>query len=143
MQSQPTANLSAGFKNNLMPPAATVPIIIPEVADTNVFSIFGQSIQKKYIYIVLFLVLLLVAYLIWKWYNKKGGKNKNNDSESFEDDDEEFSGYPPNQNNPNSPNPQVIHDMNQHLMAQVSQQQMLINQLKERLNNLENQELKD
>lgn len=53
--------------------------------DTDAFSIFGQTIQKKYAYILGGLLLLVVGYMAWTWYNKK---SKEDDEEDFDEDED-------------------------------------------------------
>lgn len=49
---------------------------------TDSFNIFGQVLQKKYVYIFLIILLLGLTYLLWSWYNKKTVE-----SDDEEDDD--------------------------------------------------------
>lgn len=121
-------NLAAGFKNmpyaqgpsipapfpvQTMPPQiqpvqmapAPVQSIVPAVGgDTSTYNIFGQVIQKKYVYILLFIAAVAVGYMIYKWYYGKS-KTEDEDDEDDEINDNHLGltslGFPPFMN----PNP--------------------------------------
>lgn len=83
--------VNSGFSNQNLPitnvamPAA-VPNFPNQDIPLNTITIFGQAFQKKYVYILGFILLIVVIYLIWKWYSK-GKKSDDDDDES---NDEEF-----------------------------------------------------
>ena len=52
------------------------------------FNVFGQSIQKKYVYILGVLLLLAVGYFVWKWYSNKKQKDEDDDEEDEDEEDE-------------------------------------------------------
>lgn len=53
----------------------------------NTMVIFGQTIQKKYVYILGAILLLVVSYYAWKWYTNK--KSKEDDDEDDDEDNEQ------------------------------------------------------
>lgn len=92
--------------------------------DANTISIFGQMFQKKYFYLFIVFILLIIGYFVWKWYS---GKKKDNDDD--EDEENEDFGYdqqmmPPM--GPGSMNPQMGMGQGNHpMMNQMMHQQMM------------------
>jgi hypothetical protein len=66
-------------------PQQMMPIQSNIVTDVDVYNIFGQAIQKKYVYGLLIIVLIVFGYLLWSWYNRKSVSDDEEDGE--EDDD--------------------------------------------------------
>lgn len=94
-------------------PQDAVPGTIP-----GYITIFGQNFPKKYFYLFLIFVLIILGYFLWKWYFNK--KKDNSDSDDEDDNEEEF-GY----------DQQMMHPMNgmnpgnHPMMNQFVQQQMM------------------
>ena len=54
------------------------------------YAIFGYEIQKKYMYIIMIIVLGLVAYFVWKWlYGPKKSRKHRIPVEEHEEEEEE------------------------------------------------------
>jgi len=120
------ANLPAGFGNNIGPNMIPVQQLQPqvylpqnsvvqelpitnEVVDT--ISIFGQIFQRKYFYLFLVLILGVVGYFLWKWWNGKNKKDDDSDDETDEEDE-----------NNNDDDEQAL--MQQMMMQEMIKQQM-------------------
>lgn len=104
----------------------------PIPGDINVgddsYSILGFSLQRKYVYIIACILLLIVGYYLWKWYTSKPAPVVADDDES-EDEEQDFEfdgmlGYPDQA--------QQNRLMQQQLMQQqLMQQQMMQRKLAE------------
>lgn len=96
--------------------------VLPHVDTSNGFSFFGFNVQKKQAYIIGFLILLIIGYLGWRWWNNK---KKQHEQDDHENDDVEqkhyqmnhmgmmqqqppYNMYPGMPNMPNMPNAQNI-----------------------------------
>ena len=109
-----------------------------EIAEVNggddSFGLFGFSLQRKYVYIIGCIFLLIVGYYLWKWYNSKP-TNKNNEdtddeeSESDYEDDIEFDGM---LGYPEGPNKQNKLMQEQLMQQQLMQQQLMQQQMMQR-----------
>lgn len=64
-----------------LPPNFANPIITPS---NDTITILGQTLQKKYVYIVGAILLLTVVYFVYKWYNKK---DLNMDLDNYDEDE--------------------------------------------------------
>ena len=91
------------------------------------YSIFGFALQRKYVYIIACILLIVLGYYLWKWYTGKPSKqSKNNDDDEEEseyDEDLEFDGmlgYP-------DQGPQ-----NKLMQQQIMQQQLMQQQMMQR-----------
>lgn len=69
-----------------LPPA--VDAMVPVSGDS--LELFGQQVPKTYVYILGIILIGVVLYFLWNWYNK-GKKNE----EDEEDEDEDYN-IPPN-----------------------------------------------
>ena len=99
--------------------------------DPTTITIFGNSFQKKYFYIFLGIIFLIIVYFLWKWYTNKNNKN----DDDIESDDEEEGNYPVNYMG-GPPNPSQIppHIQQQLYQQQMMQQQMMQQQMKNKQN---------
>jgi hypothetical protein len=107
-------NLAAGFKNHINginlaqntpnPMAQMTQGLVPgnfqfpqsigqnmmqtggDVVDT--ISFFGQTIQKKYFYLLVALLAIAVGYCFWKWYSGKKKPEEENDDDDDSEEDE-------------------------------------------------------
>lgn len=147
MSGQQMPNLQAGFRNNIgpqqveLPPPPVLQHMVPGVqaalqvagsVDENAITVLGMAFQKKYFYLFVGLIVLVVGYFLWKWYSGKGNKKKrfmnnddDDDDDEEEDDDESFD-MMPNQN-------QLL--MQQMLQQQQLQQMMAQKNLQQQQNN--------
>ena len=69
--------------------------VTPSTVD--VFNILGHDLPKKYVYAVGLIVVLVVGYFLWNWYNKK---NNGVEDESDSEDDSEISYFGPDEQPP-------------------------------------------
>ena len=60
------------------------------IQPANTFTIFGQTFQKMHVYIVGFIIVIIIGFMVWKWYN---GKNKNDNGVDDNDVYEDGLGY--------------------------------------------------
>ena len=103
-------------------PVAEVPVL----NNDDSYSLLGFALQKKYVYIILFLLLLVVGYYVWKWYTKPSKNDDlDEDDEDDEDEDDEDLPFDGMAGYPSAENKQL---MQQQLMQQQLMQQQLMQQ---------------
>lgn len=116
------------MNGNPQGPMQPNPVLGPEVVD-DAYNLFGFSLQRKYVYIIVTIFLLVVGYYLWKWYNARPLSDDEDDDESEYDEDLEFDGmlgYPDMANQQNKLMQQQL--MQQQLMQQQMMQRKLAEQ---------------
>lgn len=77
------------------PVPSQVPALVPVAGTEETMTILGMVLQKKYVYIIGFLIVAAVLYFAWNYYNK----NKQEDKEEDYDDDDDELPFNPNMMN--------------------------------------------
>lgn len=62
-------------------PALPVEIVGGQMVETGVINLFGQEFQKKHVYILGLVVVLVVGYLVYRWYSKSGSDDEDEEDE--------------------------------------------------------------
>ena len=88
---QPTTQYSAPklIPQNYMEQSPNAGNLLKTSEGDNTMKIFGQSIQKKYVYIIGFIVLVIIGYFIYKWYFTKKTSTQESDDEDEDDEEDE------------------------------------------------------
>ncbi len=73
--------------------------VVGEV-NSDTVTILGQTMQRKYAYLLGVLLFLLVGYMLWKWLNKK-----NEEEDEYDSDEEELGYMGPPEMYPGLPHP--------------------------------------
>jgi len=55
---------------------------------TNTISILGQVFQKTHVYIVGIILVIIIGYMVWTWYQKRSNDDDDDEDDELEDDDE-------------------------------------------------------
>lgn len=71
-------------------PALPIENVGGQMVETGVINLFGQEFQKKHVYILGLVVVLVVGYLVYRWYSKSGSDD---DDEEDEMDDMGYQQY--------------------------------------------------
>ena len=95
----------------------------------DVIMLFGQTIQKKYAYIIGGILLLAVGYMLWKWYNKVDEHiDESGDYIDTEDDEPNYMKSPDNRGHDQE-------QMMEHMRRMQTQQMHKVQQMQERQTN--------
>lgn len=136
----PQPILPVGAQNNI------VAVAVPDV-DSSVMTVFGQSVKKTYFYLFMIVIIAVLGYFIWKWYSNRGKDSKSDKKDKGSKNDKQYDdsssgsySEDDNENDPqNRPPPahiqqqQYMHKMNQELMKKLTEQNNLIEQMKQQL----------